>query len=97
MGASAVYGPQKGATMKQVRLFDQAMDKFARIIEKDYQTTRPSIKSFSEKPFHSVPGAGAAGGLGFAFLLFGTKLLSGAELIAKASNMEEAMKGAILS
>ena len=51
MGASAVYGPQKGATPDMVRQLDTALDHYARIVERDLgQSVR------------DIPGAGAAGG-----------------------------------
>ncbi|KAB8131052.1 glycerate kinase [Gracilibacillus oryzae] len=82
-GATAIYGPQKGASESQIITFDQALQKYADILEAKLNT---SIKDF--------PGAGAAGGLGFAFLALGGKLESGAQLIATATNLEEAIKNA---
>ncbi|GCD84071.1 glycerate kinase [Parageobacillus thermoglucosidasius] len=84
-GASAVYGPQKGASSKQIPIYDEALARFAALIEKQ-----------QGKALHNVKGAGAAGGLGFAFLALGAKLISGAELVAEASNLKEAIKQADL-
>ncbi|WP_035721909.1 glycerate kinase [Gracilibacillus boraciitolerans] len=86
MGASAVYGPQKGATPNQVLEYDQALKKYARLIE-----------AILGHEWHDTPGAGAAGGLGFAFLAIGGKLESGgAKLIAESINLEETIKSADL-
>ncbi|WP_172371746.1 glycerate kinase [Sporosarcina jiandibaonis] len=84
-GASAVYGPQKGATLAQVKKYDLALDHFGDLIE---AAVHKSIKT--------IPGAGAAGGLGFALLAIGANITSGAELLADAVNMEDAIRNADL-
>src|SRR5699024_10689618 len=84
-GASAVYGPQKGATENQVGRYDAALDDFSSIIEKEQQKT-----------FHHTAGAGAAGGLGFALLVLGAELVSGAQLVADASGVQSDIKYADL-
>jgi len=84
-GASVVYGPQKGATGEQVRKYDAALNKFAHLIESKLNVS-----------IREVPGAGAAGGLGFALLSIGADVVSGAQLIADAMNMEDAIQGADL-
>ena len=80
-GASYVFGPQKGASPEQVVELDIALKSFADITEKalggDFQT---------------APGAGAAGGLGFAFMLIGGKIHSGARMVAEAIGLEEKME-----
>jgi glycerate kinase len=78
-GSSAVYGPQKGATEEMVRSLDAAMDRFARLLGKE--------------DLASYPGAGAAGGLGFALMVFaGASLESGIGLVLSVIGMEEALK-----
>lgn len=74
-GASAVFGPQKGATPDTVQQLDQALRHFARLLDPDHQ-------------WQNKPGAGAAGGLGFAFMLLGGVLQPGAEVVAQALSME---------
>jgi len=59
MGAAAVYGPQKGATPEMVRLLDARARKFAELSARHFGFDR------SEQP-----GAGAAGGLGYALLQY---------------------------
>ncbi len=77
-GASAIYGPQKGATDEQITHFDDALDYFANLIEKEFNI---NVKN--------TPGAGAAGGLGFAFLVLNGQLESGASLVAKAIQLKK--------
>ncbi|MCL6454006.1 MAG: glycerate kinase [Alicyclobacillus sp.] len=82
-GASAIFGPQKGATPEQVQRLDAGLMNLA---------TR--IQAVTESHLHEVPGAGAAGGLGFAFLLLGAHLVPGAKLVGDAVGLEEKMQGA---
>ncbi|MFC6996794.1 glycerate kinase [Rufibacter roseus] len=77
-GASYVYGPQKGANPEQVELLDQGMQNYANLVER-------AIK----KPLQEIPGAGAAGGLGFAFLSIGASIEPGAKIIATATGLEQ--------
>ena len=83
-GSTYVYGPQKGVTEDMKKTLDEAMAHFARVtsetLENDYMNT---------------PGAGAAGGLGYAFLAYtGAALTPGIELILDAVGLEEELTGA---
>ena len=83
-GSTYVYGPQKGVTEDMKKTLDEAMAHFARVtsetLENDYMNT---------------PGAGAAGGLGYAFLAYtGAALTPGIELILDAVGREEELSGA---
>ncbi|MDQ0160978.1 glycerate kinase [Aeribacillus alveayuensis] len=80
-GATAVFGPQKGATPKQVEELDQALKNYANLIESDLG-----------KQYQNMPGAGAAGGLGYSFLLIGGEIISGAEIVAEATGLVEKIK-----
>ncbi|MBM7554271.1 glycerate kinase [Thalassobacillus pellis] len=82
-GASFIFGPQKGATGKQVIDYDQAMTRYGKAVEKALG-----------KSMMDTEGAGAAGGLGFALLALGGKLQSGAELVGKAVGLQEAVQWA---
>lgn len=83
-GASAVYGPQKGATPEMVGVLDSLLSRFADTCAEKLGTD-----------CRNHPGAGAAGGLGFAFLTFlGGKLRSGIELVIEATSLEEKTKNA---
>lgn len=79
-GASHVYGPQKGATPEQIKRYDDALWHFGTTIENIQHTQ-----------LKETEGAGAAGGIGFAFLALGAQLVSGAKLLADAINLEEAI------
>ncbi|NLM39195.1 MAG: glycerate kinase [Firmicutes bacterium] len=85
-GASAVYGPQKGATPKMVEQLDQALANYAEVIRKDLGID-----------VESVPGAGAAGGLGAGLLAFlRAELVSGIELVLNTVNFRAAVDTADL-
>jgi glycerate 2-kinase len=86
LGASAVYGPQKGATPEMVALLDAALAHYAHIIERDLgQVVR------------DVPGAGAAGGLGAGLLAFlHVTLRPGAHIVLEAVHLEEQVREADL-
>jgi glycerate kinase len=85
-GASAIYGPQKGASPQEVRLLDEALSHFADIVERLLGTR-----------LRDVPGAGAAGGAGFGFMaLAGARLRPGAELILEALAFDRRLEGADL-
>ena len=85
-GASAVYGPQKGADPATVRLLDRALGHLAVVIERQYG-----------KRVADIPGAGAAGGAGAGLMAFlDAKLVSGAALVVDASGFDEALPGAQL-
>ncbi|HEX4053436.1 MAG TPA: glycerate kinase [Tepidisphaeraceae bacterium] len=80
-GAAAVYGPQKGATPQQVRELDAALLELARRNDKLQQA--------------NLPGAGAAGGLGFAMAaFFGATLKSGIEIVIDAVGLRRRLAGA---
>lgn len=77
-GASAVYGPQKGATPDDVARLDAALHRFAALLE---ATTGVCVEH--------VPGAGAAGGLGAGLMAFcGAKLMGGARMALDAVAFE---------
>lgn len=83
-GATYIYGPQKGVTEAQKESLDQDMAHFADVTE---TTLNCAYKNY--------PGAGAAGGLGFAFLSYLHAFLSpGVELILDAINLSDALNGA---
>ncbi|WP_258360095.1 glycerate kinase [Moorella sulfitireducens] len=77
-GASAVYGPQKGATPEMVPRLDAALARLADIIERDLG-----------KDVRELPGAGAAGGLGAGLVAFlDATLRRGIELVMEAVNLD---------
>jgi len=85
-GASAVYGPQKGATPEMMAELDAALHHFAQIIRRDLGVD-----------VEQLPGAGAAGGLGAGLVAFlGARLQPGAELVMEALRLDERLTGAQL-
>lgn len=85
-GASAVFGPQKGADPAQVRQLDANLQHFGRLLE---QTTGRRVMQ--------KPGAGAAGGLGAALMgICGGRLVPGAELVTDIVGLAGHLEGADL-
>ena len=86
LGASAIFGPQKGATAAMVAELDLALANYARCIE---QLTGRQISD--------TPGAGAGGGIGAAFVaLLGARLEPGIELVMTALDLASAVAEADL-
>ncbi|QFS16456.1 glycerate kinase [Acinetobacter indicus] len=78
-GASAIFGPQKGATPELVKILDQNLGYFANLVE---TTLGVNVQ-------HQA-GAGAAGGLGFGLLAFArAKIQSGVELLIQQTGLTE--------
>ena len=76
-GAAAVYAPQKGATPADVAVLEEGLARWADVVELACTSDRDVPGSYRD-----VPGAGAAGGLGFAALAFlGATIRPGIELI----------------
>jgi len=85
-GASAVYGPQKGATLEMIEALDRYLAHFAAIVERDLGV---AIKN--------QPGSGAAGGLGGGLVAFASgKLEPGIKLIINAVNLAVRLENADL-
>jgi glycerate 2-kinase len=85
-GASAIFGPQKGATPEMVELLDQNLSHFATVAERELG-----------KSFRDIAGAGAAGGLGAGLLAFlHADLKRGVDIILHAVNFEDVVKDADL-
>jgi len=85
-GASAIFGPQKGANPEQVQELDAALGHFA-----------DHCASVLPKDVRDEPGSGAAGGLGFAAKAFlGAQFRAGVEVVAELVGLDEAVRGADL-
>jgi len=83
-GAAHVYAPQKGANGRMVKELDDGLKHFASLVKEKNGTK-----------FHTQKGAGAAGGLGFAFVAFlGAKLRPGIEIITQTIALEDEIKKA---
>jgi glycerate kinase len=87
-GAAAVYAPQKGATPDEVRLLEAGLRRWADITEAAVS---------GPLPVRDAPGAGAAGGIGFAALLFlGARMQPGIELLLELAGFSSRLDGARL-
>ncbi len=83
MGATAIFGPQKGIAANDIKRIDDVIERYAERLEAALQ-----------KKAMNQPGAGAAGGLGYALQLLGAKFESGAMTVARLSGLAEACEGA---
>jgi glycerate kinase len=85
-GAAAVFGPQKGATPAEVEELEQALRRWSQVVADAVGTDR-SV----------TPGAGAAGGTGFAAVaLLGATIRPGIELVLELLGFTETVRGADL-
>lgn len=84
-GAVSVFGPQKGVQEKEIQVFDRWMQHFAE-----------KTKEFTGKDCQMAEGAGAAGGLGFAFISYfeNAELKSGIDIVLDAVRLEQEIKDA---
>lgn len=90
-GASAVFGPQKGATPEMVKELDAALGNFSRVAS----ASRVSGMFGASGDASLYPGAGAAGGLGFAFKAFlNAELVPGVDLILSETRLEDFVRDA---
>ncbi|EPE7165007.1 glycerate kinase [Cronobacter sakazakii] len=85
-GASAVFGPQKGATPAMVTVLDAALRRFGEQLE-----------AATGKAIISAPGAGAAGGMGAALLgMLNAELRPGIEIVIESLGLAQAVRDADL-
>lgn len=85
-GASAIYGPQKGADTAAVAELDAALAHYADVLHRDLG-----------KDVRDIPGAGAAGGLGAGLMAFlNARLQPGIEIVIEATGLREHLKDADL-
>ncbi len=86
-GASAVYGPQKGASADDVVVLDRALAHMAAVVARDIGVD-----------LRDEPGAGAAGGLGFGLMAFlGAHVRPGVDVVADALGLHARMAAADLT
>jgi glycerate kinase len=85
-GASAIFGPQKGATPEMVKRLDAALARFAEAVARDLGR---NVKD--------RPGAGAAGGLGAGLMAFvNAELRAGVDIVLDAVGLDGKLEGAAL-
>ncbi|UWZ35334.1 glycerate kinase [Dactylosporangium roseum] len=78
-GASAIFGPQKGAGREDVFLLDGALSRFAGVL---------AALPTAPDGLADLPGAGAAGGLGAALLAMGGRIESGIGLVRRLTRLD---------
>jgi glycerate 2-kinase len=82
-GASAIFGPQKGASKSDIKMLDSNLLYWSEIIKAQFS-----------KDILNVPGSGAAGGLGGGLMAFvNAQLSSGADIILNSLNYDNKLKG----
>ncbi|NBC99631.1 glycerate kinase [Atlantibacter hermannii] len=85
-GATAIFGPQKGATPEMIKQLDSALTHYGQIIERDL-----------DKSVMTLKGGGAAGGMGVALYAFcGADLRQGIEIVTEALALDAAVRDADL-
>lgn len=85
-GATRVYGPQKGLRPRDFDRAERCLRRLARVVKKDFG-----------RDLARMPGAGAAGGLGFGLLAFlGARLESGFDLFARRAGLDRRLRQADL-
>lgn len=81
-GATHVFAPQKGAKGDEIEILERALSRLADVVAHDLRLDQ-----------RDVPGAGAAGGLGFGLMSFcGARLRSGFDVVAQEIKLEDAIR-----
>jgi glycerate kinase len=83
MGASAVYGPQKGATPEMIKEIELALQRFV------------EVAGLMGKHLSGIPGAGAAGGIAAGLSLVGATAAPGLDKILEITGIEKVLQGGI--
>jgi len=90
-GAAFVYGPQKGASPQDIMLLDRGLANLADVSAR----MAPPVTGLRDN--RDVPGTGAAGGLGYAFVQYlNGKLEPGIDMVMDAVGLEEEIRDAAL-
>jgi glycerate kinase len=87
-GAAAVFGPQKGATPSDVEELDAALETFAAVLGAAMGPAAAAAKG--------LPGAGAAGGVGYAALALGARRRRGIDVVVEFTGLRGKLAGADL-
>ena len=109
-GAAHVFAPQKGADLEMVRALDDGLRHFAEVTAMYMNSSENRLSANLEKKdgyllvkgnviqdMSSMPGAGAAGGLGYAFVaFFGARLQRGVDMVLDAVGFDSIIEGADL-
>ncbi|MBY6435700.1 glycerate kinase [Rhodococcus kroppenstedtii] len=84
-GAAQVFGPQKGASANDIAVMDEALARWARLLNDAGLSADPSM-----------PGTGAAGGTGFGLVALGARIAGGAERVSELTGLAAAVPSADL-
>ena len=81
-GASYIFGPQKGASVEMIKILDNNLKHYAKVIKEQF-----------DKDVLEIAGAGAAGGLGAGLMVFlNGNLKKGIEIVIEYSGLEKKVK-----
>jgi glycerate kinase len=94
-GASAIFGPQKGATPEMTQELESALGHFTDVVRKTLPPER-DLLSGKEIRLDRQPGAGAAGGLGYGLLLLGGRRVSGVQAVLDAVGFDDLVQASDL-
>lgn len=94
-GASAVFSEQKGATPEEAQVLEGALGHFADVVRRALPPATDLLTG-RERRLDREPGAGAAGGVGYALLLLGGRRVSGVETVLSAVGLERLVAAADL-
>jgi glycerate kinase len=94
-GASAVFGPQKGATAEMTQQLESALGRFTEVVARVLPAGK-DLMTGKERRADREPGAGAAGGLGYGLLLLGGHRVSGVQAVLEAVGFESLVRSADL-
>lgn len=94
-GASAVFSEQKGATPEEAQVLEGALGHFADVVRRALPPGTDLLTG-RERRLDREPGAGAAGGVGYALLLLGGRRVSGVETVLSAVGLERLVAAADL-
>lgn len=91
-GASAVFGPQKGASPELTQRLESALGRFTEVVQRALPP-RTDLLTGQSRRLDRQPGAGAAGGLGYGLMLLGGHRASGVEAVLAAVRFDDALRG----
>jgi glycerate 2-kinase len=90
-GASAVFGPQKGATPEMTQQLESALGRFTEVVSRVVPAGKDLLTG-QEVRLDREPGAGAAGGLGYGLILLGGRRVSGVQAVLDAVGFDSLVK-----
>lgn len=93
-GAAAIFGPQKGATQQDVGMLDAALARFVEVLAREIGSEGPSNRAFKAA---EAPGAGAAGGVGYAAIaVLAATRRPGIDVVLEFTGLADRLAGADL-